>query len=160
MSTKPMSNRRLTVDVTRRRLLALVALTTAALILACAAVAQAARKPTARERGAIEQAIFDDYLRSHISTAHAVIKAIRISTHAAPRPRGHATGYYSAFARVDLFDSRASGPGYALLGYRVGSLPGWRVLDLGSAAVGCGVPATNFRGHKAAVFRDLKLRCP
>jgi hypothetical protein len=39
MSTKPMSDRRLTLDVTRRRLLALVALTTAALILACAAVA-------------------------------------------------------------------------------------------------------------------------
>jgi hypothetical protein len=140
--------------------LALLALASTGLILTFVTVGQAARKPTLRERAAIEQAIFDDYLHSKTSAAHAVITAIRVSTRAAPRPRGKAKGYYDAFARVDLFDSAASGPGTAILGYRVERLPGWRVLDLGSVEVGCQLSASIFRGRRGAVLRDLDFDCP
>jgi hypothetical protein len=142
-----------------RHAVAVVAPAIAALMLTAVTAAQAARQPTARERGAIEQAIFDDYLDNHVPTAHAAIRKIRISTHVRV-PRGKATAY-RAFARVDLYDGTASGRGTTLLGYRRGSLPGWRVLDIGSVAVGC-LPASVFGGHrsKSAVLRDLKLDCP
>jgi len=136
-----------------------VATVSVLLIATCVDVAQAVRAPTPRERGALQQAVFD-YLRTDTRAVHPVIIGMRISTRAAPRPRGKATGYYGAFARVDIDDNRASGLGYLILGHFVAPLSGWRVLDLGSAAVGCGISPKIFRGHKAAVFRDLKLACP
>ena len=122
------------------------------LIVAVAGAAPAARAPNAVEKAAIRQAIFDD-IAAHANPRRPVITRIRVSSITLPTPR------YRKFARVDLDDPRA-GPADALLGYYVASISGWRVLDLGSAEVGCGEPAQIFHGRKRAVMRDLDLDCP
>lgn len=126
-------------------------------IFAVADAAVAARAPTAFERGGIKQAVFD-YFSAKKQVTHPTITTTRVSTHAAqPRPTNR-TRYYRSFARVDLVD-RTAGSATAVLGYYVAPLSGWRVLSLGTAAVGCLLSPAIFRGHKAAVLRDLKLDC-
>jgi hypothetical protein len=132
------------------RALALIAV---CLAVAAAGAAPAARAPNAVEKAAIRQAIFDD-LAAHAHPRRPVITGIRVSTITL------ATRRYRKFARVDLDDPTRAGPAYALLGYDVGSISGWRVLDLGSSEVGCGEPAQVFHGRKRAVLRDLDLDCP
>lgn len=117
-----------------------------------AGAAPAARAPSIAEKAAIRQAIFDD-LAAHTLARQPVITRIRVSSIMLRRHR------YRKFARVDLNDPRG-GYAAALLGYYVASISGWKVLDLGSAQVGCSVPAKVFGGRKRAVLHDLKLDCP
>lgn len=128
-----------------------------ALIFASATVA--ARNPIATERSAIQQAIFD-FVATNAKVKDPRILAIRVSTRIPPPPRDRTVRFYSSFARIDL-DDPSGGLTYALVGYFVtGRLSGWRVLDLGSAEVGCFLPAAVFRGEKRAVLRDLRMSCP
>ena len=118
--------------------------------------ASGARNPTAGERAGIQQAIFDHFTKAQ--PTHPVITGIKLSTKVAG---GSLTNYYRKFARVNLFDAGgAGGPAYALLGYYVTRLSGWRMLSLGSAAVGCEVAPKIFRGRKRAILHDLKMGCP
>ena len=129
---------------------------TGSLLAVAAGAAIAARNPTTGERASIQQALFDD-VRAHRRPAHPVITRITVST---IRPPGTTMrNRYRKFARVNLSDPRA-GFAAALLGYYVGSISGWRVLDLGSSEVGCNVPSTVFQGRQRAIMRDLKLQCP
>ena len=118
-----------------------------------AGAASAVRTPTAEERGAIRQAIFDSVAASG-RPAHPVITRITVSSvtlSAGP-------SWYTKFARVNLTDPRAGYAG-ALLGYYVTSISGWKVLDLGSSEVGCSVPAKLFGDRKSAILLDLELEC-
>ena len=121
--------------------------------LGTAGAAPAARAPSSAEKPAIRQAIFDD-IAVNAHPRRPVITRIRVSSITLQRHR------YRKFARVDLDDPTKAGPAYALLGYFVASISGWRVLDLGSSEVGCGEPAQAFGGRRRAVLRDLKLDCP
>jgi hypothetical protein len=129
---------------------------TALLLVIAPALALAARSPTVAERASIQQALFDD-IRTYGKPAHPVITRISVSKVRLGRVAGRR--YYVKFARVDLRDPQA-GYAAALLGYYVASIPGWRVLDLGSSEVGCKVAPKVFREQKRAVMRDLQLRCP
>ena len=139
------------------RIMFAVIVTTLGALAACGGVL-AARAPTALERAGIGQAI-SDFFHAPGQVAHPVIRVIRVTTAAAPPPRNQASGYYSKFAAVSLYDEKGGGAG-ALLGYYVAPLSGWRVLGLGTAFVGCRVPASLFRGRKAAVLHDLGFKCP
>lgn len=136
--------------------IAMSCVATALLLVIAPALALAARSPTIAERASIQQSLFDD-VRAHGKPAHPVITRISLSTVRLGRAAGQ--HYYLKFARVDLRDPQA-GYAAALLGYYVASIPGWRVLDLGSSEVGCKVAPKVFRGQKRAVMRDLGLRCP
>ena len=125
------------------------------LAVGIAGATPAARARSAVEKAAIRQAIFDD-LAAHALPRRPVITRIRVS----PITLAARSHRYKEFARVDLDDPARAGPAYALLGYYVASISGWRVLDLGSAEVGCGEPAQIFHGRKRAVMRDLDLDCP
>lgn len=119
-----------------------------------AGAASAVRNPTVEERGAIKQAIFDS-VAAKGRPAHPVITRVRVSTvtlSAGP-------SRYRKFARVDLNDPKAGYAG-ALLGYYVASISGWKVVDIGSAEVGCSVPAKLFQGKTSAILLDLMLDCP
>jgi hypothetical protein len=124
------------------------------LVAGTAGAASTVRNPTAEERGAIRQSIFDD-IAAKGSPTHPVIMRVRVSTVALPAGGSR----YRKFARVDLNDPKA-GYAAALLGYFVTSISGWRVLDLGSSEVGCSVPSRLFHAKKNAVLRDLRLDCP
>jgi hypothetical protein len=126
--------------------------------LVAVSAAAAVRSPGKAEDAAIRQAIFDD-LTANALARRPVITRIRVSS-IAPPARATGTHRYRKFARVDLDDPTRAGAAAALLGYYVASISGWRVLDLGSSEVGCGVPAQVFHGRKRAVMRDLKLDCP
>lgn len=114
----------------------------------------AARPPSNVERAAIRQAIFDDITANEKPT-RPVITRIRISSVTLPATPKH----YTKFARVDLRDPTA-GYAAALLGYYVASIPGWKVLDLGSSEVGCAPRPNVFQGKQRAILSDLKLDCP
>ncbi len=123
------------------------------LVAGTAGAASAVRNPTVEEGGAIKQAIFDSVAAKGRS-AHPVITRIRVSsvTLSAGPSR------YRKFARVDLNDPKAGYAG-ALLGYYIASISGWRVLDIGSARVGCDVAPNIFQGKKSAILLDLRLGC-
>ena len=117
----------------------------------------AARAPSDAERAAIRQAIFDD-LAANAMPARPIITRIRVSSITLP---ARETGYrYSRFARVDLMDRTRAGFAASLLGYYVASIPGWKVLDLGSVEVGCIRRPSVFHYKQCAILRDLKLECP
>jgi hypothetical protein len=144
------------MTIITRLKLASVCAATGCLLAVAAGAATAARNPTIGERASIQQALFDD-VRAHRRPAHPVITHITVST---IRPPGAIMkNRYSKFARLNLSDPQA-GFAAALLGYYIGSISGWRVLDLGSSEVGCTVPSTVFRGRKRAIMRDLNLKCP
>jgi hypothetical protein len=126
------------------------------LLVVLPATAIAARRPTVAERAAIQQALFDD-VRAHGKPAHPIITRISVSTVRLGRPVGK--NRYTKFARADLSDPQA-GFAAALLGYYSASISGWRVLDLGSAEVGCTPRPDVFRGKQRAILRDLDLDCP
>ncbi|HYZ77322.1 MAG TPA: hypothetical protein VE596_08090 [Gaiellaceae bacterium] len=127
-----------------------------ALAVAVPAIASAARAPTVTERAAIRQAIFD-YVTNKGRPARPVVKRILVSTRTL-RARASGPNRYRRFARVDLDDPRA-GFAAALLGYYVAPISGWRVLSLGSAQVGCAMPARIFQGRKSEILGELRLRC-
>ena len=127
-------------------------------VVACVAFAPegnaAARAPSGAERAAIRQAIFDD-IAANAKPARPLITHIRVSSITlGARPTG--PHRYRKFARVDLSRVCAG----ALLGYYVASIPGWKVLDLGSSEVGCTPRPNVFQGKQRAILRDLKLDCP
>jgi hypothetical protein len=82
-------------------------LVAAAVLLAAgtAGAASTVRNPTAEERGAIRQSIFDD-IAAKGSPTHPVITRVRVSTVALPAGGSR----YGKFARVDLNDPKAGYP--------------------------------------------------
>ena len=141
----------------------------AALIVAASAFAWSSPSPanvgpssqpsgSGAERAAIRQAIFD-YIAANAKPARPIITGIRLSSITlVARPTG--PHRYRKFARVDLMDRSRAGYAGALLGYYVASIPGWKVLDLGSVEVGCTPHPNVFQGKQRAILRDLKLDCP
>ena len=91
--------------------------------------------------------------------ARPIITRIRVSSITLP---ARETGPYrdSRCARVDLMDRARAGFAASLLGYYVASIPGWKVLDLGSVEVGCIRRPSVFHYKQRAILRDLKLECP
>ncbi|HTZ05604.1 MAG TPA: hypothetical protein VMB53_07595 [Gaiellaceae bacterium] len=115
----------------------------------------AARRPTASERAALQQAVYD-FVVEKTRARNPVIVRMRV---AAVRLEPPGASPYAEFARVDLSDP-AAGYAYAILGYRHRRLSRWRVLDIGSAAVGCELGRSVFGSHGPAVRRALGLACP
>jgi hypothetical protein len=138
---------------------------TAAAVAAAAAVSgcgghasssASVRPPTAVERTALQQAVYD-FVVAHTEATDPSITKMQVSS--VRVGAGRAAGY-AAFAKVVLSDPSA---GYAavLLGSRSkGEIQGWHVLDLGSADVGCELGTAVFGSHKQAVMRSLGLGCP
>ena len=123
------------------------------LVAGAAGATSAVRNPTIDERASIRQAIFDA-VAAKGRPANPAITRVRVSSVTlSARP-----GQYRKFARVDLNDPKAGYAG-ALVGYYAASISGWKILDMGSAQVGCSVPAKLFRGKKSVILLDLKLDC-
>jgi hypothetical protein len=136
------------------RAAAAIALATA--LSGCGGHASSTRAPTQLERAAIQQAIYE-FVVAHTEAASPSITKIRVLPHPAGS-RGAAP--YTAFATVDVFDIHA-GFAEALLGFRKkGAIPGWTVLDLGSAEVGCNLGRAVYGTGEQAVPRALDLGCP
>jgi len=138
--------------------IALAAAAVATAVSGCGgrASSSSTRPPTATERAALRQAVYDCVVE-HTAAVEPSIMKMRVSS--VDVGSGRAAGY-TAFAKVVLSDPSA---GYAavLLGSRSkGRIPGWRVLGLGSAGVGCELGPAVFGGHKRAVMRSLDLGCP
>lgn len=131
-----------------------VAVAFAAAVAGCGGHPSATRPPTALERAALTQAIFDSLPRTE--AADPSIARIRVTT-VPSDSRGAAP--YTEFARVDLTDPKV-GDAMSLLGYRQARVSGWRLLDLGSADVGCSFGPGVFGSHKQVVLHDLGLDCP
>jgi hypothetical protein len=143
-----MSHRRALTNAT-----AAVAVATA--VSGCGGHNASSRRPTRVERAAIQQAIFD-YVAAQTGARNPSITQIRVSPISTGSP-GNAR--YAAFARADLSDQSA-GYAAALLGYHRALLSGWRVLDLGSAEVGCDLGPAVYGTRKHAVLLALALGCP
>ena len=141
----------------KRRLRSLAPCSVAALLaLGTAGATLAARGPTLTENTGIRQALFD-YIAANAAPRRPVITRIRVSSITlAARPTGPRR--YKKFARVDLTDPKA-GVAAALLGYYVASISGWRVLEFGSARVGCTARPAVFQGKQTEILLDLKLGC-
>ena len=88
-----------------------------------------------------------------LSAAASVVAAVTM-----PVP-ADSQGKYAAFARADL-NVPNSGFAAMLLAYRKTALAGWRVLDTGSAEVGCALESGVYGTRKQAVLRALGLGCP
>ena len=113
------------------------------------------RPPTRTERAALQQAVYD-YVIAHTAVAKPSIAKMRVSSVQVGSGR---PARYGAFATVVLSDPSA---GYAVvfLGRRdKGRISGWRVIDMGSARVGCDFGSAVFGSHRQAVLRSLSLDC-
>ena len=129
------------------------AVAVAALATACGGHATSTRAPTQVERAAIQQAIFDFAAANPVRINPSIIR-VRLS----PVPAA-SQGNYAAFARADL-NVPNSGFAAMLLAYRKTALAGWRVLDTGSAEVGCALGSAVYGTRKQVVLRALGLGCP
>lgn len=115
----------------------------------------ASRPPTRTERAALQQAVYDFVVPDSAPTDPSITK-MRISSVSL---RSGQPASYTAFARVDLYDP-SGGWVAALLGRRRdGEISGWKVLDLGSALIGCSQGRTVYGNHKQAVLHSLGLSC-
>jgi hypothetical protein len=138
-----------------RPLVALISI--AALVAATSGSADAARKPTPRERADVTRAVLSR-LEHDSPGVTASVKRVVVST---VLPRKQST--YSRFAAADAFGrDRAGRPvGFfrALVGFSR-RYERWVSMDYGSSEVGCNEPQVFFAGRRAAILRDLGLECP
>ena len=115
----------------------------------------AVRRPTASERAALQQAVYD-FVAAKTAARNPLIVRMRIASVPLGRPDASP---YREFALVELSDP-AAGEAWAILGYRQRQLSGWRVLELGSALVSCDLGRNVFGSHGPAVRRAFGLTCP
>lgn len=128
-----------------------------AAVAALAVDADAARKPTPREKAAVTLAVVMQVPQIEGVPALFLLKRVVVST---VRP-----GPGSTFSRFAL----AVGSARDQSGYPVGSraalvgfhrrVPGWVVVDYAPRRVGCRKPQEFFGGRRAAILRDLGIRC-
>jgi hypothetical protein len=118
-----------------------VSIATLAVLLCGAAVAVASRAPTSSERTAIVKAVKTSKLTSQVP--NITVSNIRVSTVSTPGRR---------YARVKVAGKPAGSVDTATGVVR--RLRGhWRLIDLGTAGVGCNTLSARVRA-------DLKLDCP
>ena len=130
-------------------------------VLAVAALltvdADAARKPTPAERAAVTYAVLTQVPEIPGSPAVVVLRRIVVST---VQP-GHGSSF-SRFAAASGFARDASGypagSRTALVGFHR-RVQGWIMLDYRSSRAGCRKPQGYFGGRRAAILRDLGIRC-
>lgn len=129
-----------------------------ALLSLVAADAPAARKPSAGERAAVTGAVLTQVPDLPSSPAVVVVRRIVVST---VRP-----GRGSDFLRF----AAAFGYGRDASGYPAGTRTaivglhrrtrGWIMIGYGSARAVCREPQFFVGGRRAAILRDLGVRCP
>ena len=138
----------------------LAALVTLSVLAAAGALAsaEAARKPTPKERIAIGTAVILQVPSVQGQTTLFVVRRIVVST---VEPGARAP--FTRFAAASGFGKDESGvypegPRTALVGLhrRTGR---WTVVDYGVRRVGCRTPQSSFGGRRTTILRDLGIRC-
>ena len=128
-----------------------------ALLCVLAADAGAARKPTAAERAAVTLAVLTQVPELPGSPAAVVVRRVVVST---VRPGRSAS--FSRFAAAFVVARDASpyppGPRTAVIGLHERT-KGWVLVGYGPNRVVCQEPQLFFGGRRAAVLRDLGVRC-
>jgi hypothetical protein len=133
----------------------------AALILAAtlASGAGAARKPTPSERAAITVAAIEGVPHVQGLVAFFVVRSVVVST---VKPGSNSS--FSSFAAVfgvvrDQSGLFPTGPRIALVG-RHRRTRNWITVGYGVRRSICREPQSFFGGRRAAILRDLGIRCP
>ena len=133
----------------------------AALILAVVALlaadARAARKPTSPERAAVTLAVLTQVPDTPAYPASVVIRRVVVST---VRPGASST--FSRFAAAFVVGRDSSGyppgPRTAIIGLQERT-KGWIMVGYGPNRAVCREPQLFFGGRRAAILRDLGIRC-
>jgi hypothetical protein len=125
----------------RRHTAIACALAAAAAALLLGGLASAAREPTSAQRRIIVQTVHDSKLTAQVADDRYDVRHIILSTVRTPGR------LYGRIVLVPHDQSLDGATGIVRRFHRH-----WRLIDLGTAGVGCKLPA--------AVRRDLRLQCP
>ena len=131
-------------------------------VLSAAAVltldAGAARKPTPSERAAVTLAVIVQIPHVKGDSAVFVMRRVIVST-VNPGPRSTFSRFAAAFGVArDESGLYPPGPRTALAGLRR-QTRAWSIVAYGSQRVGCTSRPDFFGGRRAAILRDLGIRC-
>ena len=133
----------------------------AALILAAtlASSAGAARKPTPSERAAITLAAIEGIPHIKGMAAIFIVRSVVMST-VKPGSNSSFSSFGAAFGVAkDQSGLFPTGPRIALVGRHRRTL-NWITVGYGVSRVLCHEPQSFFGGRRAAILRDLGIRCP
>jgi hypothetical protein len=129
-----------------------------AVVAVLAVDAGAVRKPTPAERAGVSYAVLTQVPELPSSPAVVVVKRVVVST-----VRPGSSSNFSRFAAAFVFARDASlfpaGPRTAVVGLHRRTR-GWIMIGYGPARVVCREPQFFFGGRRAAILRDLGIRCP
>jgi hypothetical protein len=119
--------------------------------------AGASRKPTPAEKAALTVAVVTQVpdLPSH--PAKIVVRRVVVST-VKPGPRANFTRFAAASVVADDFSLFPPGPRTAVIGLHRNGY--WIMVGYGPNRVVCKEPQFFFGGRRAAILRDLGIRCP
>jgi hypothetical protein len=119
--------------------------------------AAASRKPTPAERAAVTVAVLTQVPEIPSSRATVVIRRVVVST-VRPGPRANFTRFAAAFVVARDASLFPPGPRTALIGLHRN---GYRIMvGYGPNRVVCRERQFFFGGRRAAILRDLGIRCP
>lgn len=133
-----------------------VALVLAVLAL-LAADAGAARKPTSAERAAVTLAVLAQVPDTPAYPASVVVRRVVVST-VRPGPRSAFSRFAAAFVVARDSSGYPPGPRTAVIGLQERT-KGWIMVGYGPTRAVCREPQFFFGGRRAAILRDLGIRC-
>jgi len=133
-----------------------VALVLAVLAL-LAADAGAARKPTSAERAAVTLAVLTQVPDTAGNRAAVVVRRVVVST-VRPGPRSAFSRFAAAFVVARDSSGYPPGPRTAVIGLQERT-KGWIMVGYGPNRAVCREPQSFFGGRRAAILRDLGIRC-
>lgn len=129
---------------------------------ACAALAVlavdagAARKPTPSEHAAVTFAVVSQVPELPSSPATVVVKRVIVST-VRPGPSSSFVRFAAAFVVARDASLYPAGPRIAVLGLHKAGW--WNMVGYGPSRAVCREPQFFFGGRRAAILRDLGIRC-
>jgi hypothetical protein len=119
---------------------------------------EAARPPTLKERTAIALAAVLGLPDTEMQSAFLLVRRVRVST---VRPGGSSSFVRFATAAGIARDQSGlypTGPRTVLVALHRRTRR-WTAIDFGISLVGCAKPQSYFGGRRAAILRDLGIRC-
>lgn len=129
-----------------------------AVVAVLAVDAGAARKPTPTERTAVTYAVLTQVPEVPSSPAVVVVKRVVVST-VLPGPGSNFSRFAAAFVVARDASLYPAGPRTAVVGLHRRTR-GWIMIGYGPGRVVCREPQFFFGGRRAAILRDLGVRCP
>ena len=126
-------------------------------VLAVLADADAARTPTPAERAAVTLAVLAQVPDTAGNRAAVVVRRVVVST-VRPGPRSAFSRFAAAFVVARDSSGYPPGPRTAVIGLQERT-KGWIMVGYGPNRAVCREPQSFFGGRRAAILRDLGIRC-